>query len=215
MLSNILTAFLNSALIAVCVCGNPVIPGDVTASDALYALRAAVGSGKCSPCACDVNNDSFISATDALIILKYAVGQEIILVCPVQTTTTTSLQIVTTTTLSNPTTTVTQIFTTTTLINPTTTLPNITTTLLNPTTTTNQQVTTTSLDCLHTTTTLDRPGYPTLVCGCGWRLKDYGCRPDPCNLCCKSCTSNGWEPALCPDLLTLTAWGPDTCLGIP
>jgi len=56
------------------------IPGDVngdgavTASDALGALGAALGTQQCLLCVCDLNGDGSISATDALIILNLAVG---------------------------------------------------------------------------------------------------------------------------------------------
>jgi hypothetical protein len=56
------------------------LPGDVngdgavTASDALGALAAALGTQQCLLCVCDVNGDGSISATDALIILNMAVG---------------------------------------------------------------------------------------------------------------------------------------------
>jgi hypothetical protein len=60
--------------------GNTPIPGDVngdgavTASDALGALGAALGTTQCLLCVCDLNGDGSISATDALIILNLAVG---------------------------------------------------------------------------------------------------------------------------------------------
>jgi hypothetical protein len=56
------------------------IPGDVngdgvvSASDALAALGAALGSQQCLLCVCDLNGDGSISATDALLILNLAVG---------------------------------------------------------------------------------------------------------------------------------------------
>ena len=59
-------------------------PGDgvVTASDALGALRAAVGLDTCEPCICDVDFSGAVTATDALAILGAAVGQDIELACP-------------------------------------------------------------------------------------------------------------------------------------
>jgi len=68
-----------------CACGAPVTRyGNGTeplASDALFALRAAVGIGICALCDCDVNSDNKITASDALSILKRAVGQDVPLVC--------------------------------------------------------------------------------------------------------------------------------------
>jgi hypothetical protein len=54
----------------------------VTASDALAVLRTAVGSQTCALCICDVDGSGSVSATDALITLKVAVGQAIDLDCP-------------------------------------------------------------------------------------------------------------------------------------
>jgi hypothetical protein len=80
------------------VCGDPIDPGPgvsvavpaqpggdgkvVTASDALFALKAAVGSESCALCVCDVDNSGSISASDALRILGFAVSQPISLTCP-------------------------------------------------------------------------------------------------------------------------------------
>lgn len=64
-------------------CGFPKSDGDKpTASDALYALKAAVGAADCDLCVCDVNSSGSIAASDALAILKAAVGLEITLTCP-------------------------------------------------------------------------------------------------------------------------------------
>ncbi len=71
---------------SLCVCGSPASgrqPPDLpTATDALFALRAAVGSALCASCDCDVNSSGGITATDALLILKAAVGGGVTLVCP-------------------------------------------------------------------------------------------------------------------------------------
>jgi hypothetical protein len=78
------------------VCGDPAAPigpvmvlrpigespRSITASDALYILRAAVGSETCALCVCDVNNSITITATDALVVLRRAVGQPVELTCP-------------------------------------------------------------------------------------------------------------------------------------
>ena len=54
----------------------------VTATDALFILRVAVGATSCELCVCDVNNSGGVSATDALIVLRAAVGQSENLQCP-------------------------------------------------------------------------------------------------------------------------------------
>jgi hypothetical protein len=63
------------------ICGDGSGDAAISASDALIALRAAVGSGSCAVCVCDVNDSGSTNATDALIILRKAVGQPIELVC--------------------------------------------------------------------------------------------------------------------------------------
>jgi hypothetical protein len=64
-------------------CGFPKSDGaKPTASDALFALKAAVGAAECDLCVCDVNSSGSIAASDALGILKAAVGLEITLACP-------------------------------------------------------------------------------------------------------------------------------------
>ncbi|MFQ5478029.1 MAG: hypothetical protein ACE5E4_05385 [Candidatus Binatia bacterium] len=69
-----------------CNCGAPISlfagGSTPTASDALFTLRAAVGSESCLLCDCDVNNDGSVSSVDALTILKAAVGQDAVLTCP-------------------------------------------------------------------------------------------------------------------------------------
>lgn len=63
-------------------CGDGALNGNVTATDALAALRAAIGSGDCPDCVCDANNSGSITASDALLILQYSVGQPLVLTCP-------------------------------------------------------------------------------------------------------------------------------------
>ena len=74
-------------------CGDPIsfaastaarafLGAAVTASDALATLQAAVGLLTCQLCVCDVNGSGSLSATDALTILQYAVGQPLTLDCP-------------------------------------------------------------------------------------------------------------------------------------
>ncbi|MFT4569279.1 MAG: hypothetical protein ACI91F_000145, partial [Candidatus Binatia bacterium] len=58
------------------LCGDSDRSGSVNASDALRALRAAVGLGECDLRLCDVNGDTALRASDALVILRIAVGAE-------------------------------------------------------------------------------------------------------------------------------------------
>jgi cysteine-rich repeat protein len=51
-------------------------------SDALFVLRAGVGSAACSPVVCDVNGSGDVNASDALAVLRKAVGQQVIFDCP-------------------------------------------------------------------------------------------------------------------------------------
>lgn len=63
-------------------CGDATGDGDVTATDALAVLRAAVGAGNCRDCACDTNGDTSVTATDALVVLRLAVGLPVTPACP-------------------------------------------------------------------------------------------------------------------------------------
>jgi hypothetical protein len=56
--------------------------GLVTATDALFLLRASVDLEDCLPCVCDVDASGSVSATDSLIALQAAVGQPVELTCP-------------------------------------------------------------------------------------------------------------------------------------
>jgi hypothetical protein len=66
------------------VVGEPAPDGAevVTATDALFALQAAVGLQTCALCVCDVNGSGVVTAADALLTLAIAVGQNISLNCP-------------------------------------------------------------------------------------------------------------------------------------
>ncbi len=66
-----------------CVCGFARGELTITASDALIALRTAVGSQACANCICDVDSSSQVTATDALLLLRTAVGAGSPLHCPV------------------------------------------------------------------------------------------------------------------------------------
>jgi len=64
-------------------CGDPIDSGSgITATDALAALKAAVGLSSCELCLCDVDGSSTIVATDALMILQASVGLPVKLRCP-------------------------------------------------------------------------------------------------------------------------------------
>ncbi|RMD86211.1 MAG: hypothetical protein D6815_00350 [Candidatus Dadabacteria bacterium] len=72
------------------LCGNPHGDDDrISASDALFALRAAVELETCPLCQCDVNGDGKIGSTDALRILARAVRLPVELACVASMTTTT------------------------------------------------------------------------------------------------------------------------------
>ena len=63
-------------------CGQAICPEDgVQASDALGTLKAAVGSAYCGACRCDVDASGRILASDAMRILRSAVGQPDELIC--------------------------------------------------------------------------------------------------------------------------------------
>lgn len=65
-------------------CGRPLHPdaASPSASDALFTLHAAVGSNACDASVCDVTGKTGITSTDALAILRNAVGLESPLTCP-------------------------------------------------------------------------------------------------------------------------------------
>ena len=65
------------------VCGDANANGQVQASDALIALRTAIGIAACALVACDVDSDGGVKASDAARILGRAVNPSITLVCPV------------------------------------------------------------------------------------------------------------------------------------
>ena len=67
-------------------CGQPLSNGTTpTASDALFALRAAVGTETCALQTCDADGNCSVAATDALLILKAAVGQAVSVTCDCNT----------------------------------------------------------------------------------------------------------------------------------
>ncbi|HYB98871.1 MAG TPA: CAP domain-containing protein [Candidatus Limnocylindrales bacterium] len=64
------------------LCGDGSGDGEITASDALLALKAAVGAASCVLAVCDVNDSGGLTASDALLVLKFAVGGAVTLDCP-------------------------------------------------------------------------------------------------------------------------------------
>jgi len=66
------------------LCGHPLSPADgpVLASDALFALQAAIRILECPSCVCDANDDGQVAATDALIVLARSAAPETALDCP-------------------------------------------------------------------------------------------------------------------------------------
>jgi hypothetical protein len=64
------------------ICGDANDSGDVSASDALIALRVSVDIGECLDCVCDADGSGGLGAPDALRILRYSVGQPVTLDCP-------------------------------------------------------------------------------------------------------------------------------------
>ncbi|HXC52900.1 MAG TPA: dockerin type I repeat-containing protein [Candidatus Limnocylindrales bacterium] len=99
----LLPASLRAGSPVVIVCGDATGDGVIASSDALVALRTAVGTSTCEPSRCDANASGAITATDASTILKCAVGQDIALHCPApdpDITTTTSTTVTTTTSVA-------------------------------------------------------------------------------------------------------------------
>lgn len=64
------------------LCGSPVSTDSTTVSDALFMLRAAIGTATCNVCVCDVDDSGTVAATDALLTLRFAIGQNVALACP-------------------------------------------------------------------------------------------------------------------------------------
>lgn len=81
-------------------CGQPLTEGaKPTASDCLFILQAAVGSHACSPkpCICNTGGTGGITASDSLLCLRKAVGQDVQLMCSCTVTTTSSSTVSTST----------------------------------------------------------------------------------------------------------------------
>ncbi len=63
-------------------CGDANEDTNVSTTDALQALNTSVGTQNCVVEVCDVNSTMAVTATDALLIVQYAVGQPVELTCP-------------------------------------------------------------------------------------------------------------------------------------
>ncbi len=64
------------------LCGDATEDGLISSTDGLGALDTSVGTGNCGVSVCDVNSTLAVTATDALLILQYSVGQPVTLTCP-------------------------------------------------------------------------------------------------------------------------------------
>jgi len=62
-------------------CGDVDGDGTSDSTDALIAIRGAVGARFCATCLCDANGDGTVTATDALRVLQAAVGMSVSLQC--------------------------------------------------------------------------------------------------------------------------------------
>lgn len=72
---------------AACVpfpCGIPTKAGGLTpkTGDALFVLKVSVHTSECDLRVCDVNDSGVVTTSDALLVLKSAVGQAVKLSCP-------------------------------------------------------------------------------------------------------------------------------------
>jgi hypothetical protein len=63
-------------------CGDYNQDGNVSSTDALGVLGAAVQTLSCAKVRCDVDDSGSVGATDALLVLKRSVGQALTLSCP-------------------------------------------------------------------------------------------------------------------------------------
>lgn len=133
-------------------CSQPVTNGPVpTASDCLFILKVAVDAEVCTPeCICAPKGSLPTTAADALLCLRFAVGQDVEITCPCDPGTTT---------LPPPTTTLSQSTTTTISSATTSTLPSVTTTTI--------PVTTTTLGGGPYSCTIDTAECTTTSCSCG------------------------------------------------
>jgi hypothetical protein len=64
------------------LCGDATGDLDITATDALFVLSVSVGLETCEVCICDTNASGSVNVTDALAILRTAVGSGSPTTCP-------------------------------------------------------------------------------------------------------------------------------------
>jgi hypothetical protein len=64
------------------LCGDANGDDVLAATDALIALRTAVGTATCVPCVCDTDASGGVTAADALRVLRAGVGEPVALDCP-------------------------------------------------------------------------------------------------------------------------------------
>lgn len=76
------TAESTCGLFCAPLCGDANSDRRVTSTDALSALRTAVGTGSCPVYRCDFSGDGLVKSGDALLILKLGVGQSPTPKCP-------------------------------------------------------------------------------------------------------------------------------------
>ncbi len=62
-------------------CGDANADGSLNATDALIALKAAIGVEACELCRCDIDGRGTITAGDALAILQLGIGLPVPLMC--------------------------------------------------------------------------------------------------------------------------------------
>lgn len=63
-------------------CGDPNDSGAITTLDASFVLRTSIGLETCDLRVCDTTGNASIDSSDALLVLKKAVGLPILLTCP-------------------------------------------------------------------------------------------------------------------------------------
>ena len=63
------------------VCGDPDGDRDVDTTAAMTVLIAAIGDTRCEPCVCDTGPPDGVTASDALRVLRKAVGFPDVISC--------------------------------------------------------------------------------------------------------------------------------------
>ncbi len=82
LVASTVTAAVAKAQAVDVLCGQPITIGaKPKAVDALFVLRSTVALTSCFPCVCDVDNSGEITASDALAVLKVAVGAQVTFSC--------------------------------------------------------------------------------------------------------------------------------------